>query len=707
MTVPLSSLQQKKRLKFTLLLFFALLLLPLGILAAKIYSQLKLESYLTLLEGSQELVRRVETRLRDVIKVEEERQIGDYSYFSSGSAQDERFRSPLSYIPPQTSVPGIISYFEITSDGKVKLPSSMDETGQKSGSVVQADKGDSLKLQAGIISDLKAISAPARRSELKNKKDIAKEKMEGIAEGREREIAAKDISATEESLPQPEQRQQEVAAGTLSHLNIDSSQFEQQGKQLLEKARSKNAEFADKSAGVGGRIFASNNIKREVEKQYRDRIDAQGYPATNNPLSESRANESDMPQVPPAAFPGPIIEQDLLSRLETTSEVEPFRAKRTSSGRLVFTRNVYQGGQRSQQGFVVEEKTFLEPIFKSVMSESAIGTDISLIFSYSGTIINRINPNPAESLYDRKTKILSLSDSLKQEKNDTLIYRSFLDQPLENYELLFVTQQIGIGPGGRLVNILILVSVGILLLGMLGLYKIGARQIDLAKSRSDFVSAVSHELKTPLTSIRMYGEMLREGWVSDDSKRRSYYDFIFQESERLSRLISNVLQLSKLSNGIEEMKSCEEPVASIFDQIVSKTSSQISAAGFSLVKSPDTEPKNPILHHIPDFTAQIFINLVDNALKFSTKAERKEIELGYRILKDGVEFFVRDFGPGIPKNQLKKIFELFYRGHDELTRETPGTGIGLALVSELAAKMNAKIDALNRDPGAEFIVRFP
>ena len=88
----------------------------------------------------------------------------------------------------------------------------------------------------------------------------------------------------------------------------------------------------------------------------------------------------------------------------------------------------------------------------------------------------------------------------------------------------------------------------VLLVGHYGLYRLGLQQIDLAVQRSDFVSAVSHELKTPLTAIRMYGEMLRAGWVQDEARRQTYYDFIFFESERLSRLIANVLQLARLTN---------------------------------------------------------------------------------------------------------------------------------------------------------------
>ena len=101
------------------------------------------------------------------------------------------------------------------------------------------------------------------------------------------------------------------------------------------------------------------------------------------------------------------------------------------------------------------------------------------------------------------------------------------------------------------------------------------------------------------------------------------------------------------------------------------------------------------------------INLVDNAIKFSSKHDKHEIDIGCEVKQNGaVEFSVRDYGPGVEKDQMRKIFKLFYRSENELTRETLGTGIGLALVHQLAQAMNAKVDVVNRDAGAEFRILF-
>ena len=108
-----------------------------------------------------------------------------------------------------------------------------------------------------------------------------------------------------------------------------------------------------------------------------------------------------------------------------------------------------------------------------------------------------------------------------------------------------------------------------------------------------------------------------------------------------------------------------------------------------------------------DYFTQILINLVDNALKFSARAERRAVELACHGVREGVCFSVRDFGPGVARDQMRKIFRLFYRSGNELTRETVGTGIGLALVRQLAEAMGGRVDVVNREPGAEFRVTFP
>ncbi|MEW8586305.1 MAG: HAMP domain-containing sensor histidine kinase, partial [Candidatus Thiodiazotropha sp.] len=217
---------------------------------------------------------------------------------------------------------------------------------------------------------------------------------------------------------------------------------------------------------------------------------------------------------------------------------------------------------------------------------------------------------------------------------------------------------------------------------------------------------VSHELKTPLTSIRMYGEMLREGWVVE-AKRQEYYAYIQDESERLTRLINNVLQLARMTRNDLQIELKPVSAGELIDMIGSKIESQVTRAGFTLNLNRAGDCESRTLQIDPDYFTQIIINLVDNAIKFSAKAEREAIDIGCQGAQDGtLTFTVRDHGPGIAKDQMKKIFKLFYRSENELTRETVGTGIGLALVNQLTAAMNGRVDLVNKQPGVEFRISF-
>jgi len=287
-----------------------------------------------------------------------------------------------------------------------------------------------------------------------------------------------------------------------------------------------------------------------------------------------------------------------------------------------------------------------------------------------------------------------------------LLYRSRLSAPLDSLELIFSIKRLPPGPGASILGWVTLVIAIVFVGGFLVLYRMGVSQINLARQQQDFVSAVSHELKSPLTSIRMYGEMLKEGWA-DEGKRQSYYEFIHDESERLSRLISNVLQLAKITRNEPQFDLKPTKVAELMSNTESKIASQIKRAGFELRIKTFNDADQATINIDEDCFTQIIINLVDNAIKFSRDAENKAIDVSSKLSGDGrVLFSVRDYGPGIPKDQMKKIFELFYRSESELTRETVGTGIGLAIVHQLTLAMSGNVDMINAEPGAEFRISF-
>lgn len=229
-----------------------------------------------------------------------------------------------------------------------------------------------------------------------------------------------------------------------------------------------------------------------------------------------------------------------------------------------------------------------------------------------------------------------------------------------------------------------------------------AQQVQLSRKKDDFISAVSHELRTPLTSIRMYTEMLEKDWVKTDDKRREYYSTMRQESERLSRLIENVLDFSRIQRGKKRFEFTMGDVNTCIAEVVEMMRPYAERAGFTLL-TEFAELKSFAFDR--DAVVQIVINLLDNALKYAKEAEDKFILIRTVPQKDYVVIEVEDHGPGIARSQHKKIFEAFYRCGDESTRQATGTGLGLALVKRFAEAHHGFVEIINTKPtGACFRV---
>ena len=233
--------------------------------------------------------------------------------------------------------------------------------------------------------------------------------------------------------------------------------------------------------------------------------------------------------------------------------------------------------------------------------------------------------------------------------------------------------------------------------GLFAVYRTTAVVIHYAERRSNFAAAVTHELKTPLTAIRMYAEMLRDGLVANDAKRQEYYGTITGEAERLSRLVDNVLEFSKLEHGRRDLAIAVGMVGPVLEDAAEKLAPHAAREGFALAVRVAGDL--PAVRFDRDALLQVLFNLVDNAMKYAKSSDRRTVELEARREGDAVTVAVRDFGPGVARAHLERVFEPFYRGESELTRTTKGTGIGLALVKELAERMGAAVSGANADGG--------
>ena len=403
----------------------------------------------------------------------------------------------------------------------------------------------------------------------------------------------------------------------------------------------------------------------------------------------ARKEQANVPAVEQAA--GGAIASNTIRTFE--GELDPFVFRKLNREHFVLFRKVWLDGQRLIQGAVIARGEFVDGMIAGPFRETALSQTSGLVVAYRGETVASLGASGQATYSD--TPVVREP-----------LYRTALPAPLGDVELLFDVTRLPVGPGGRIIGWATLVLAIVLCIGFVVVYRFGAAQIDLSRQQQDFVSAVSHELKTPLTSIRMYGEILQAGWASEE-KKKTYYDFIFHESERLSRLIANVLRLARLTRNGDALDLKRVTCGELLDLVESKVSSQVEQAGFRLDVGRDPGAANAAIIVDADSFVQVVINLVDNALKFSARAPHKVIEIGWRVERDRVRFDVRDHGPGIESRHLKRIFKLFYRGEDELTRETPGTGIGLALVQELTDAMGGTVEVQNCNPGARFSVVFP
>ena len=240
--------------------------------------------------------------------------------------------------------------------------------------------------------------------------------------------------------------------------------------------------------------------------------------------------------------------------------------------------------------------------------------------------------------------------------------------------------------------------------GMLFAYRNFARELAVAKLKSDFVSNVSHELRTPLALIRLYAETLELGRVSNPGKRQEYYEIIRKESERLTSLINNILDFSRIESGKKEYSFRETDVADLVRSTLESYRFEIEQNGFQFEEKIDNDL--PQVWVDREAIARSLVNLVNNAVKYSATEKYLGVHL-YRH-NGGVNLEVVDHGIGIPEKEQPKIFEKFYRVCDPLVHNTKGSGLGLSLVRHIVQAHGGDV-AVESEPGhgSKFIITLP
>jgi len=254
-------------------------------------------------------------------------------------------------------------------------------------------------------------------------------------------------------------------------------------------------------------------------------------------------------------------------------------------------------------------------------------------------------------------------------------------------------------------SFLILACLSLVIVGGLVLTKhIVSKEMALARLKSDFVSNVSHELRTPLALIRLYAETLELGRITTSDKKQEYYRIIRKESERLTALINNILDFSRIEAGHKEYEFRQTDIGDLVRNTLDSYRYQIEQQGFAFEESID--PDLPPVRVDREAIARALVNLVNNALKYSADEKFLGVKL-YRA-NGAVKLEVIDHGIGITRREQSKIFEKFYRTGDPLVHNTKGSGLGLSLVRHITQAHGGEI-AVESTPGkgSKFVLSLP
>jgi signal transduction histidine kinase len=246
---------------------------------------------------------------------------------------------------------------------------------------------------------------------------------------------------------------------------------------------------------------------------------------------------------------------------------------------------------------------------------------------------------------------------------------------------------------GIFVYIFLLIVIG-LALGLFFTMHIINKELALSKMKSDFISTVSHEFKSPLTSIRQMSEMLFNKRIKKESRKKEYYEIMLEQSERLSHLIDNILDFSKIEEGKKVFRFEKADLTELINHVTSVFKKSVANDGFLVFSF--IPQRLPELQVDKEAIQQVLYNLLDNAYKYS--GDSRIIEVIAESIGDSVTISVKDFGIGIPQEDQNKIFDHFYRGGNELTRSVKGSGIGLTIVKRIIEAHHGKV-TLESIPG--------
>lgn len=470
-------------------------------------------------------------------------------------------------------------------------------------------------------------------------------------------------------LGQPKKRVEQITRDQAQNLAMSDRSL---APQVLEKQ-----ERLKKDAPAP--VAAETNAKPAPAKTAPSSIASRSASAAPTVGAQSTSAKSNAPQAP-----APDSLQEFLDQPQTLDvEVAPMQSVPIDEQHIYIFRRIVIDSQIYRQGFVINATAFLSHLVARHFS----GQPISEFSNLRLTVASEGGKEAA-----------MISAGVTLHGAPIMALSRVFPRPFSFLSATLASEKAPPSAGRETLDITTFVLGGVLLLGFLAIYLSARVVLEMSERRTGFVSSVTHELKTPLTTIRMYIEMLEQGMFRDTTREQEYYRIVGSESARLSRLINNVLEFSKLERKQRRFDMQNGDFEDVLHECLELMAPKCRLEGYTLNIERSGQADTQFAYD-REAMLQVLLNLVENALKFGKEAKRKEITILVERNDRSVRIRVSDHGPGIPKKALKKVFDDFYRVDSSLSRKTEGTGIGLSLVKKYVQGMGGRVQAQNNDGG--------
>ena len=645
-----------KKLKILILVFCVTLSVPLGYFVLRTYRSLEQEEISELRYFAVTLFDQIEEELASLVLKEEGRPVDQYRYYyapSQGiSARQSLVPSPLSQPPKR---PYILGYLQNDPDGSFHTP---------------------------LVKNDKAI--PPDRTEL-------------VAQLNEvnRIFNQKRTRATEKAEAKPDEvlaKREKEQISTFADKYLDLSRSKNSSRAYLGQEKSRVEEITP-----GQAVNLASKSQRRTPTKRRQPLEIQSeQEESKGPPSEvagmagePREDQESVSEGRYAGSPGrPSAPAVSLDSKKLQVEVAPLQAIFINDRQIFIFRRIAINNQIFRQGFVLLIDEFLTHLADEYFSDQPMAAFANLRLS----------------VIDRGEETTSHQSGATVQRPNFSLERMF-PRPFSFLRASLTCARIPESVGRSTLNIMMVVLAVVILMGLFAIYQSARQVLALSDRRSRFVSSVTHELKTPLTNIRMYIEMLDQGIARDPEREQEYLRILGSESSRLSRLINNVLEFSKFEKKQTRLNLQAGTLKEVVQEVKEVMQEKLRQEGFNLKVEMEELPP---FHYDREAMILILINVIDNSMKFGKSLCRREITIRTWPEPDRVKISVSDTGPGIPRHDLTKIFDDFYRVDSDLTRTTGGTGIGLALVKKLVNLMGGSVRAENNDgPGCTITISLP